>query len=83
LGLTVAVATTLLRHRIVEDLTNDKGLKLGLVSKPLGLVLRNVAGKLRLAFAASATAVYERGSRFPRSPRAACSTSAYRVTLTT
>jgi len=51
------VATTLLRHRIVEDFTYDKGLKLGMVSEQIGLVLRRVAGKLRLAFAATAKAV--------------------------
>jgi hypothetical protein len=56
---TPVVATTLLRHRIVEDFTYDKGLKLGVASEQMGLVLRHVAGKVRLAFAATAKAVYE------------------------
>jgi len=52
------VATTLLRHRIVEDFAHDKGLPLG-VSEQIGLVLRHVVGKLRRPFTATAKAVRE------------------------
>jgi len=53
------LATSLLRPRIVEDFTHDKGLKLRVVSEQIGLVLGHIVGKLRRAFTATAKAVYE------------------------
>jgi putative transposase len=53
------VATTLLRHRIVEDFTHDKSLKLGLVLKQIGLVLAGVIAKLQTVFAGAAKTIRE------------------------
>lgn len=48
------MATTLVRRRIVEDFTQDKGLKLELVSAQIGFVLASVIAKLQTAFAGAA-----------------------------
>jgi hypothetical protein len=53
------VATTLLRHRIVEDFARDKGLKLGLVSAQNGFVLAGVIAKLQTVFAGAAKGMRE------------------------
>ena len=57
--LEVVVATALLWHRIVEDFTHDKGLKLGLVSEQIGLVFSGVIAKLRSFLGNAAKAVRE------------------------
>jgi putative transposase len=59
------VATSLLRHRIVEDFESDKGLKLGLVSEQIGLVFSRVIAKLRSFFGNAAKAVREALRRRP------------------
>jgi putative transposase len=53
------VATSLLRGRIAEDFTSDKGLKLGLASGQIGLVLTGVIAKLQTVFAGAAKAIRE------------------------
>ena len=53
------VATSLLRRRIGEDFTDDKGLKLGLVSAQMGLVFSGVIAKLRSFLGNAAKAVRE------------------------
>lgn len=49
------LATALLRQRIVEDFTHDKGLKL----EQIGHVLAGVIAKLRSSFSTAAKAVRE------------------------
>jgi len=53
------VATTLLRPRIVEDFTHDKGLKLEVVSEQIGLVLAGVITKLKTVFASAVKVMRE------------------------
>ena len=58
------MATSLLRHRIVEDFTHGKGLKFGLVARQIGLVLAAVIAKVRSISASVAKVV--RRARRPR-----------------
>ena len=53
------MATTLLRRWIIEDFIHRKGLKLGLVSGQIGLVLAGVIAKLQTVFAGVANPVRE------------------------